>query len=64
MIMAKITKEDIFKDLDYKDLKEGEGVWHKESGDGYIIDKVGKDSAIAVKTIKIVDSSEWVVVKK
>ena len=47
-----------------KDLKEGEGVWHKESGDGYIIDKVGKDSAIAVKTIKIVDSSGWVVVKK
>jgi len=59
----KITEDDIFKKLDFTDLKKGDIVQNLGSGLGYTILETGKESAVAIRTVKITNPSEWRVIK-
>lgn len=61
--MKKITEKDIFKDLDFTDLKRGDIIQNRVSGTSYVITSVDKNEAIAVRQIEVTNKSEWRVLK-
>ena len=49
--MEKITEKDIFKDLDFTDLKRGDIIQNTGSGNSYVVTSVNENEAIAVRHI-------------
>lgn len=61
--MEKITEKDLFKELDFTDLKRGDIIQHKVLGVSYVVTSLNKNEAIAVRQIKVTNKSDWRVLK-
>jgi len=61
--MEKITEKDMFKDLDFTDLKRGDIIQNTGSGNSYVVTSVNENEAIAVRQIKVTNKSEWRVLR-
>jgi len=62
-IAKEITENDIFKSLDFSNLKRGDIVQNLGSGISYVITSVRKGEAIAIRQIEITNKNEWRVLK-
>ncbi len=61
--MKKIAEKDIFKNLEFSNLKRGDIIQNIRSGISYVITSVNRNEAIAVRQIEVTNKSEWRVLK-
>lgn len=50
--------------LNIKKLKEGDIIKHVLTGNAYIVIQKDKDKAIAVRTVTVINETEWIKIDK
>lgn len=59
----RIEESDLFKPLDFKDLRRGNIIQNIGSGTSYVVTEVKEDNAIAVRQINVTNDREWRVLR-
>lgn len=59
----RIEEADLFKPLNFKELRRGDIIQNTGSGTSYITTEVKEDNAIAVRQINVTNEREWRVLR-